>query len=134
MRERIDTLSIAQGFPQSRLPRFTDEEVVMLKGSSDFLGLNHYTSGLCQQPQVDAPLLPPSHGADVGVSCRQPPEWGESGSSWLKVYPEGLRLLLMWIRDHYNNPEVIITENGFSDRTGELRDCARVNYFNVSIR
>ena len=27
-----------------RLPTFTSEEVAMLKGSYDFIGLNHYTS------------------------------------------------------------------------------------------
>jgi beta-glucosidase len=27
-----------------RLPHFTDAEVAMLKGSTDFIGLNHYSS------------------------------------------------------------------------------------------
>lgn len=37
--------------------------------------------------------------------------------------------LLMWINKSYNNPNVIITENGVSDKGG-LNDDARVEYFN----
>lgn len=33
-----------------------------------------------------------------------------------------------WIRDEYDNPEVMITENGWSDR-GELVDRSRVRYY-----
>lgn len=46
------------------------------------------------------------------------------------MVPEGLRYLLNWIRDEYNNPEIIITENGFSD-TGEIDDQGRINYYQV---
>lgn len=38
--------------------------------------------------------------------------------------------LLMWINKSYNNPPVIITENGVSDRGG-LNDNARVEYYNT---
>ena len=44
MREKIDAKSESQGFPESRLPSFTDEESAMILGSSDFLGMNLYTS------------------------------------------------------------------------------------------
>jgi len=27
-----------------RLPKFTDEEVLMVKGSYDYIGFNHYTT------------------------------------------------------------------------------------------
>lgn len=37
--------------------------------------------------------------------------------------------LLHWIRKEYNNPPVIVTENGFSD-FGGTHDVGRVNYFN----
>lgn len=37
--------------------------------------------------------------------------------------------LLMWINKEYNNPSVIVTENGVSDRGG-LDDRDRVNYLN----
>lgn len=35
----------------------------------------------------------------------------------------------MWINKEYNNPEVIVTENGVSDNNG-VKDNDRINYFN----
>ena len=49
----------------------------------------------------------------------------------MQVVPWGFRKLLNWIAKEYNNPPVIITENGFSDR-GELNDRDRVDYHVVS--
>lgn len=43
---------------------------------------------------------------------------------------DGLRLLLNWIKDEYNNPEVIITENGYSD-SGGTNDTERKNYYQI---
>ena len=40
-----------QGFANSRLPTFSNEEKDMIKGSVDFLGLNMYTSDLAQPYQ-----------------------------------------------------------------------------------
>ncbi|KAK9721939.1 Glycosyl hydrolase family 1 [Popillia japonica] len=129
MKERIAQLSQEEGFPRSRLPSFTDEEVALLKGSSDFFGLNHYTTNECSVlPEEDA--IRPSQQADHGALCVQPPGTEVGGSDWLYVVPEGIRNLLNWIRTEYDNPEVMITENGFSDRDGDLNDCRRINYFN----
>ena len=51
MSGQIDAKSEAQGFPESRLPRFTEEESRMIANSSDFLGINYYTTEIVfQQP------------------------------------------------------------------------------------
>jgi lipopolysaccharide export LptBFGC system permease protein LptF len=49
----------------------------------------------------------------------------------LQVVPWGFRKLLNWIAKEYNNPPVLIKENGFSDH-GELDDRDRVDYLIVS--
>lgn len=36
----------------------------------------------------------------------------------------------MWIKKEYDNPQVIVTENGVSDKGG-LMDLGRINYFNT---
>ena len=40
-----------------------------------------------------------------------------------------MRSILNWIKDEYNNPPVLITENGMSDRNGSLEDDHRIYYY-----
>ena len=59
-----------------------------------------------------------------------------AASSWLTIYPEGLRGLLNWIDKRYNHPKIYIFENGVSV-PGEsqapvfeaLRDSFRIDYY-----
>ena len=44
-----------------------------------------------------------------------------------KIYPEGMRELLKYIKTKYGNPIVYVTENGVGD-CGTLLDETRVNY------
>jgi hypothetical protein len=44
-----------------------------------------------------------------------------------------MRNTLKWIRDRFNDPEIIITENGFSDNAGNLDDLMRVYYYKHNI-
>jgi beta-glucosidase/6-phospho-beta-glucosidase/beta-galactosidase len=36
----------------------------------------------------------------------------QTSSDWLFVVPSGMRKILGWIRERYNNPIIYITENG----------------------
>ena len=56
-----------------------------------------------------------------------------SGSAWLFFTPDLMKDVLVWIKDAYNNPPLYITENGWSDRTGQLNDTGRVNYYKYYI-
>jgi len=51
-----------------------------------------------------------------------------AASLWLYIVPWGLRRALCWVKDHYGNPPVYVTENGFSDSSGTLDDHDRVDY------
>lgn len=44
-----------------------------------------------------------------------------------------MRAVLVWIKDQYGNPDVYVTENGFSDRTGQINDADRVDYYKYYI-
>ena len=51
-----------------------------------------------------------------------------TGSEWLLIVPWGLRRLLNFIKERYNNPIIYITENGVSDRTNTKEDDQRCNF------
>lgn len=59
--------------------------------------------------------------------------YNRSGSGWLLNTPELMRAVLLWIKDQYNNPDVYITENGFSDRNGRIGDEDRIDYYKYYI-
>lgn len=98
-----------------RLPKFTEEEKRDLKRSSDFFGLNHYSThrihGMAQPPASDAT---PSFWTDLGVNMDSDPSWHKTDMGWA-VVPWGLRKLLTYVDREYMPPGgIIITENGLA--------------------
>ncbi|GAB0098174.1 Glycoside hydrolase family 1 [Sergentomyia squamirostris] len=131
MIDRIDALSALQGFPRSRLPKFTPEEVERIKGTSDFFGINTYTTCLVTKNDRNNSVghRVPSFQHDMNTVESKDPLWPVAASPWLHVVPYGMYKLLHWIRKEYNNPDVYVTENGYSDHGG-TKDEGRVNYLN----
>ncbi|CAN6559367.1 unnamed protein product [Malus baccata var. baccata] len=123
---------------KERLPKFTQEESKLIKGSFDFVGMNYYTTHYSSdQPHnnsanasflTDARVFESTelNGVPIG-----PP----AASSWLVVYPKGIREILLYAKHKYNNPLIYITENGldeFDDPTlslpQSLNDTHRIDY------
>ncbi|XP_050361906.1 myrosinase 1-like [Nymphalis io] len=129
MKEKIAAKSKAQGFPRSRLPEFTPEEIELVRGSSDFLAINHYTTNLVYRNEsVVGYHASPSYFDDIEVVSYTDNSWEGSASNWLNVLPWGFHKLLTKLREDYDNPTIFITENGFSTRQG-LEDDDRVSYY-----
>ncbi|XP_055625374.1 myrosinase 1-like [Toxorhynchites rutilus septentrionalis] len=130
MIDRIGNFSAQQGFAKSRLPTFSADEIRQIKESSDFLGFNTYTSYMVHKlDEQNANIFPqPSFNHDSGVVEYPNTSWPETASSWFRVHPKGIYNLLTWIRREYDNPDVFVTENGYSDH-GDMRDTNRVEYF-----
>ncbi|XP_972032.1 myrosinase 1-like [Tribolium castaneum] len=128
MIDRIEERSKKEGFKTSRLPEFTKKEIDEIKGTFDFIGLNHYTSTLAKWRE-DIAIGKPESSKDLSVSVSKDSSWEGSASSWLKVVPWGLRKIAKWIKDTYKNPEIMIAENGYSDPGGILNDSRRINYY-----
>lgn len=129
-------------YPQSmidrlgdRLPRFTEVEKEMLLGSSDFFGLNHYTTMLAAD--ADGKLEKGSVYGNGGLSEDQDvnlsvdPSWKKTTMQW-SIVPWGCRKLLEWIDARYDGPDIVITENGcaFDDQLedGAVKDEGRLDY------
>lgn len=128
MVDEINDRSKREGRPWSRLPEMTDEVRDYIKGSADFLGYNYYSSRMVQLNTSDYnPEIEPSFASDNRLIFFTKPEWKRAKSTWLYSVPEGLRDALVWFKKQYNNPTVIITENGWSD-DGELEDDGRIDY------
>ena len=51
-----------------------------------------------------------------------------SGSSWLSITAWAMRRTVAWIKNEYGDIPIIITENGFSDKQGNLDDMHRIYY------
>ncbi|GBP05955.1 Myrosinase 1 [Eumeta japonica] len=129
MKEKIAAKSAEQGFPRSRLPEFTQEEIEYVRGSSDFFGLNHYTTYLVYRNESVYGVHPvPSFYDDIDTGNYQDPEWEAGESQSVKIVPLGFYKLLTEIRESYNNPPVYVTENGFATYIG-LQDEGRVRYY-----
>ncbi|XP_063629166.1 myrosinase 1-like [Cydia splendana] len=119
-----------EGYPRSRLPAFTPDEIQLLRGSFDFYGLNHYTSRVVRAAapgERGSFMMRGVEEADAVLEAR--PHWETAAASWLKVNPEGIRNLLKLIKHQYGDVKILITENGYSDTGHQLDDGDRVNYY-----
>lgn len=117
----------------SRLPRFTSEMSRLLAGSLDFVGINHYTTLYARNDRTRIrKLILDDASSDAGViktSSRHGKKIGENAASgWLHIVPWGIRKLMNYIKDHYDNPLVIITENGMDDPNFTTLDKALKDY------
>ncbi len=99
-----------------RLPEFTQEEKDMLLGSSDFFGLNHYTTMYASDAHGHAVDDIKGNGGiseDQDVTLSNDPSWKKTSMDWA-VVPWGCRKLIQWITERYDAPPIYITENGFA--------------------
>jgi beta-glucosidase/6-phospho-beta-glucosidase/beta-galactosidase len=121
-----------------RLPVFTEEERRELMGSSDFFGLNHYSSVLISAPDASSStgntdLRSPSFQDDERVVRSTDASWERTDMGW-PVVPWGLRKLLEYIGRVYA-PEggIVITENGLAaaepNAAAAAADTTRIDYY-----
>ncbi len=124
----------------SKLPEFSEEDRALLRGSSDFFGLNHYNTNMSAARPDDHP--PDQNGGifqdmynceGYHVELVTDPSWKQTDMGW-NIVPWGIRKLLEWIDRRYRHPPIYITENGCAmpgedDRAVALNDQGRVEFF-----
>ncbi|XP_015240203.1 PREDICTED: lactase-phlorizin hydrolase [Cyprinodon variegatus] len=113
------------------LPTFTAAEKARIKGTSDFFGLNHYTSRLVSSSVGGC--VPGPQGVGDFLAYVDP-SWPTTASDWIVSLPSGLRSLLTYIKNQYltsHNVPIYITGNGMpTEYSGDpLNDTSRIDYF-----
>ncbi|XP_042513508.1 beta-glucosidase 12-like isoform X2 [Macadamia integrifolia] len=125
-------------FVGNRLPKFSREQTLLVKGSMDFLGLNYYTANYASNIPFSVPLNV-SYTTDSRVNLTTErngiPIGPRAATAWLYVYPRGIRDLLLYTKRRYKNPVIYITENGISEFNNNtislkeaLKDNMRIDY------
>ncbi|XP_054817080.1 vicianin hydrolase-like [Prosopis cineraria] len=127
-----------------RLPKFKKAESKMLKGSYDFLGVNYYTANYVEN-NPSTSTANKSYTSDIHVTFSTSRDGVYVGAptalKWLYVYPEGLRELLVYVKNEYQNPTIYITENGVAEANdasipvhGATKDGVRIIYIYSHLR
>ncbi|XP_061227072.1 lactase-like protein [Neopsephotus bourkii] len=128
MKNYVGKKSSQQGLGTSRLPTFSAQEKTYIKGTSDFLGIGHFTTRYVLQnfPSVQVP----SYHTDYDLTELVDPKWPAPGPKWLYFVPWGFRRLLNFIKTQYGNPLIYVIENGVSDKIQctQLCDEWRIEY------
>ncbi|CAN1243218.1 Beta-glucosidase 18 [Linum perenne] len=122
------------------LPSFTVEQRDYVKGSIDFIGLNHYSTlyakdclhSSCPPGGSDHAIRGYAYttGERDGATIGQP-----TGNSRFFVVPRGLENIVNYLKKRYNNMPIYITENGYAPPPDEavqleeiLQDSSRIEY------
>jgi len=108
----------------------------MMKGSFDFLGLNHYTTRYVRHTGVVGTDYSNDYRLVESVTDVNGHQIGpKAGNAWLYVYPQGMRKIVNWISKRYGNPALYIFENGTPcpnendvPKDVAIKDTFRVNY------
>uniref|UniRef100_A0A0E0P047 beta-glucosidase n=1 Tax=Oryza rufipogon TaxID=4529 RepID=A0A0E0P047_ORYRU len=122
---------------KERLPTFTPEQAKLVKGSADYFGINQYTANyMADQPAPQQAAT--SYSSDWHVSFifqrNGIPIGQQANSNWLYIVPTGMYGAVNYIKEKYNNPTIIISENGM-DQSGNLtreeflHDTERIEFY-----
>ncbi|XP_077566426.1 lactase-like protein isoform X1 [Stigmatopora nigra] len=131
MKDFIGKKSAQQGLGVSRLPTFSPQEKSYIKGTSDFLGISHFTTRYITQKNNPPGRSTSSFFMDRDVAELVDPRWPDPGSEWLYSVPWGFRRMLNFVKTQYGNPMIYVTENGVSEKMQctELCDEWRIKYY-----
>ncbi|KAJ1401918.1 Glycosyl hydrolases family 1, N-terminal conserved site [Sesbania bispinosa] len=123
----------------SQLPMFSDEEKKLIKGSLDFIGINHYGSLYAKDCSLSACPLGADHpirgfvettGIRDGI-----PIGDQTGMARFFVVPRSMEMIVDYLKIRYHNMPLYITENGYSSQLKPdmsmndlLQDFKRIEY------
>ncbi|OMO80347.1 Glycoside hydrolase, family 1 [Corchorus capsularis] len=105
-------------YHENALPRFSPEEAEYVKGSIEFIGLNHYSTLYAKDCIHSSCQSGGDHfikgfayttGDRDGIPIGEP-----TGVDRFYVVPRGMEKVIDYISKRYNNIPIYVTENGYS--------------------
>ncbi|KAM0939864.1 putative glycosidase [Dioscorea sansibarensis] len=120
---------IMKALVRDRLPPFTKEESKMVKGSYDFIGINYYTARFASNVPISSNDKPTSVDSDSHVELKD---------KTIYICPEGIRDLLLYIKNKYNDPSSWLSgisqdEDGKLTIQEGLNDEERIKYHTLHL-
>ncbi|XP_020274147.1 beta-glucosidase 22-like isoform X2 [Asparagus officinalis] len=123
-----------------RLPSFTRLESEQVKGSFDFIGLNHYTTAYVKD-NSNGPISGlrdfTADSYSVLTGSKDDTPTSHFDPTHINNDPSGLRKMLGYLKNKYGNPPIYIQENGYSmgvKDTLNLNDTDRIDYLDGYLR
>ncbi|GAV77279.1 Glyco_hydro_1 domain-containing protein [Cephalotus follicularis] len=130
-----------------RLPKFTQEQSHMVNGSLDFIGVNYYTARYADDSTSYSSIyLSYTTDSHVNQTGKFPIEKNgiligqPTALSSIYIYPKGIRELLQYLKREYNDPLIVISENGMADSNNgslsiheALNDSLRIEYHRLHL-
>ncbi|KAK8994904.1 hypothetical protein V6N11_045971 [Hibiscus sabdariffa] len=120
-----------------RLPKFTEEEVKMVNGSVDYVGINQYTTSYISNPKGPKPNVT-SYQNDWNAAFANAKNGVQIGpkanSWWLYIVPWGMYKSVTYLKERYGDINIFISENGMDDPGNAtlpngLKDTTRIKFF-----
>ncbi|KAL9259569.1 Cyanidin 3-O-glucoside 5-O-glucosyltransferase (acyl-glucose)-like protein [Drosera capensis] len=95
---------------EKRLPNFTEDESELVKGSFDFIGINHYSTLYVKDNPKSLELEVRDFLADSAVEIQFFSDGASQGGFPIMAW--GLQGTLEYFKQFYGNPPIYIHENG----------------------
>ncbi|XP_078407434.1 lactase/phlorizin hydrolase-like [Cetorhinus maximus] len=132
MKWQVGNKSELQRLSASRLPQFTEEEKALIRGTADVFCLSTYTTKIVRHHIAKLKLFSYKYDRDTAEEFDS--SWPTSATKKFKAGAWGLRRLLNWIKEEYNNPPIYITGNGVATKpTSTVDDTDRIFYYKTYI-
>ncbi|KAI8552639.1 hypothetical protein RHMOL_Rhmol06G0282200 [Rhododendron molle] len=123
-------------YHEKELRSFSAEEKEYVKGSIDFIGLNHYSTSYakdCIYSSCPLGADRPIRGFLTTTEYRDGVPIGDlTGVSTFFVVPRGMEEIVNYLKDRYHNKPMYVLENGYSPPNQEaLNDVKRIEFHKV---
>lgn len=118
----------------SRLPSFSKVQSEAIRGTLDFIGINHYYSFYVNDRPLEKGIR--DFSLDIAADyrgSRTDPPIGQHAPTSIPADPRGLQLLVEYLSEAYGNLPIYIQETGYATTNGSLHDTDRVDYMKTHI-